>query len=102
MANLKKQFQSIPTFIVNTKTWISRPGRHILETIGQASGGSGDIDGAFFKINDRKMNALIDATVSDMGNAETAMLRRANDQYRKTIFNAQVYANSGVGTYEKL
>lgn len=74
---------------------------HILETIGQASGGSGDIDGAFFKINDRKMNALIDATVSDMGNAETAMLRRANDQYRKTIFNAQVYANSGVGTYEK-
>lgn len=74
---------------------------HILETIGQASGGSGDIDGAFFKINDRKMNALIDATVSDMDNAETAMLRRANDQYRKTIFNAQVYANSGVGTYEK-
>lgn len=47
------------------------------------------------------MNALIDATVSDMDSAETAMLRRANDQYRKTIFNAQVYANSGVGTYEK-
>ena len=74
---------------------------HILETIGQVPSGQGDIDGAFFKINDRKMNALIDATVSDMGNAETAMLRRANDQYRKTIFNAQVYANSGVGTYEK-
>lgn len=74
---------------------------HILETIGQAPSGQGDIDGAFFKINDRKMNALIDATVSDMGSAETAVLRRANDQYRKTIFNAQVYANSGVGTYEK-
>ena len=74
---------------------------HILETIGQVPSGQGDIDGAFFKINDRKMNALIDATVSDMGNAETEMLRRANDQYRKTIFNAQVYANSGVGTYEK-
>lgn len=74
----------------------------ILESIGKnASRGQGDIDASFFQINDRKMNALIDATVSDMDNAETAMLRRANDQYRKTIFNAQVYANSGVGTYEK-
>lgn len=74
----------------------------ILESIGKgASRGQGDIDGSFFQINDRKMNALIDATVSDMDSAETAMLRRANDQYRKTIFNAQVYANSGVGTYEK-
>ena len=74
----------------------------ILESIGKGSSrGQGDIDGSFFQINDRKMNALIDATVSDMDSAETAMLRRANDQYRKTIFNAQVYANSGVGTYEK-
>ena len=74
----------------------------ILESIGKStSRGQGDIDASFFQINDRKMNALIDATVSDMDSAETAMLRRANDQYRKTIFNAQVYANSGVGTYEK-
>lgn len=74
----------------------------ILESIGKsASRGQGDVDGSFFQINDCKMNALIDATVSDMDNAETAMLRRANDQYRKTIFNAQIYANSGVGTYEK-
>lgn len=74
----------------------------ILESIRKGSSrGQGDIDAPFFQINDRKMNALIDATVSDMDNAETAMLRRANDQYRKTIFNAQVYANSGVGTYEK-
>ncbi|MDQ9892119.1 phage minor capsid protein, partial [Acinetobacter baumannii] len=25
----------------------------------------------------------------------------ANDQYRKIIFNAQVYANTGAGTYEQ-
>nr|DAP15482.1 MAG TPA: minor capsid protein [Caudoviricetes sp.] len=31
----------------------------------------------------------------------TAMLRMANDQYRKVIFNSQVYYNSGAGTYEK-
>ena len=39
--------------------------------------------------------------MNDMQSAETAVLRMANDQYRKVIFNAQVYANSGAGTYEK-
>lgn len=57
--------------------------------------------GEFFKLNDRKMEALINATTADMQRAETAILRMANDQYRKAIFNAQVYANSGAGTYEK-
>ena len=55
----------------------------------------------FFKINDRELNALIEATQNDMQSAEAAVLRMANDQYRKIIFNAQVYANSGAGTYEK-
>ncbi|MFR8033422.1 MAG: phage minor capsid protein [Lachnospiraceae bacterium] len=55
----------------------------------------------FFKVNDRKLNALIQATTDDMEKAETAVLRRADDQYRKAIFNAQMYANTGAGTYEK-
>ncbi len=55
----------------------------------------------FFRLNDRKLEALIKATTSDMEKAETAVLRMANDQYRKIIFNAQVYANTGAGTYEK-
>ena len=55
----------------------------------------------FFRLNDRKLEALIQATCSDMQKAETAVLRMANDQYRKIIYNAQVYANSGAGTYEK-
>lgn len=55
----------------------------------------------FFRLNDRKLEALIEATTHDMQRAETAILRMANDQYRKAIFNAQVYANSGAGTYEK-
>lgn len=37
----------------------------------------------FFKINDRKLNALLKATSSDMQKAENAVLRRANDQYRR-------------------
>ncbi len=56
---------------------------------------------AFFRLNQRKLEALIRATTSDMEKAETAVLRMANDQYRKIIFNAQVYANSGAGTYEQ-
>lgn len=55
----------------------------------------------FFKLNDRKLDALIEATTHDMEAAEMAVLRKANDDYRKAIFNAQVYANSGAGTYEK-
>lgn len=55
----------------------------------------------FFKINDRKLDALIKATSNDMEKAEIAVLRRADDQYRKIIYNAQVYANTGAGTYEK-
>ena len=55
----------------------------------------------FFKLNEQKLEALIKATIDDMEKAETAVLRKANDDYRKAIFNAQVYANTGAGTYEK-
>lgn len=57
-------------------------------------------DTAFFRTNQRKLDALIKATMDDVRTAETAILRRCNDQYRKIIFNAQVYANTGAGTYE--
>lgn len=55
----------------------------------------------FFKLNDRKLEALIKATINDVEKAEVAILRKAEDDYRKAIFNAQVYANTGAGTYEK-
>lgn len=56
------------------------------------------MQGAFFKINERKLNALIEAVTNDMKKAEVAMLRMANDEYRKAIYNAEVYYNTGVGT----
>ncbi|MDE7211020.1 MAG: minor capsid protein [Lachnospiraceae bacterium] len=59
------------------------------------------LTGEFFRLNERKLEALIKATVEDMEKAENAILRRANDQYRKSIYSAQVYANTGAGTYEK-
>ena len=55
----------------------------------------------FFKLNTRKLEALIKATENDFEKAEVAMLRMADDQYRQVIFNAQVYANTGAATYEK-
>ena len=62
---------------------------------------SSTMQAGFFKLNERKLDALIKATTADMKKAEMAILRMANDQYRKAIFNAQVYANTGAGTYEK-
>lgn len=57
--------------------------------------------GEFFKANDRKLDALIKATQKDFQRGERAILRMAEDQYRQIIFNAQVYANTGAGTYEQ-
>lgn len=63
--------------------------------------GTAELAADFIKLNDRKMDALINATTHDLERAEHAMLRMADDQYRKIIFDAQVYAASGAGTYEK-
>ena len=58
-------------------------------------------EGVFFRLNTRKLDALIKATKSDFTKAEKAMLRMSEDKYRQIIFNAQVYAATGAGTYEK-
>ncbi|MCI5656669.1 MAG: phage minor capsid protein [Candidatus Pseudoruminococcus sp.] len=63
--------------------------------------GVAETTGEFFKTNERKLNSLIKATTHDMKKAEIAVLRMANDQYRKVIFNAQVMVNTGAGTYAK-
>lgn len=65
----------------------------------KASKVSQGAEGAFFRLNTRKLEALIKATKSDFNRAEKAMLRMSEDKYRQIIFNAQVYANTG--TYEK-
>lgn len=63
--------------------------------------GVAETTGEFFKTNERKLNSLVKATTHDMEKAEIAVLRMANDRYRKIIFNAQVMANTGAGTYAK-
>lgn len=57
-----------------------------------------DINGEFFNLNRRKLNALISETTQSMEKAEYAALRMVNDQYRKIIFGAHTFYSSGAGT----
>lgn len=59
------------------------------------------MQGAFFKINEDKLNALIKATTEDMSKAENAILRMTDDIYRQTIFKAQMFYDSGASTLWK-
>nr|DAP18673.1 MAG TPA: minor capsid protein [Caudoviricetes sp.] len=58
-------------------------------------------ESTFFKINERKLKALIGETLDNFEKAEMSILRYTNDQYRKVIYQAQVYANTGAGTVQQ-
>lgn len=106
----KKQFKDINTKIemlireANEKGYMDQE-IEILEAIKNGFKGfrrpSHTLQGEFFHLNERKLEALIKATIDDMKKAQTAILRMANDKYRQIIFDAQVYANTGAGTYEQ-
>lgn len=57
--------------------------------------------GPVLRLPEERMDAIVRATHDDMVRAEYATLRRSRDIYRKTIFDAQVYATSGATTYGK-
>lgn len=105
----REQFRDINSEIASLISVANSDGqmqqeKAILEAIRKGFRGHRVAKGAqaeFFKLNERKLEALIKATMDDMKKAETAVLRMANDQYRKIIYNAQVYANAGAGTYEQ-
>jgi len=59
------------------------------------------LSAGFFQANQKRLDALMNAVEHDMKTAQTAVLRYANDQYRKIIFQSQVAASSGAITYEK-
>lgn len=56
------------------------------------------IEPKFFRINDNKLDALIETVENDFKKANTAVLRRMDDIYRQTIFKAQVPYNTGTVT----
>ena len=59
------------------------------------------LSAGFFQTNQKRLDALMNAVEHDMKTAQTSVLRYANDQYRKIIFQSQVAASSGALTYEK-
>lgn len=57
-----------------------------------------ETDGTFFKVNDKKLNALIEASKGEIKNATKNILRYQDDVYRQVIYKSQVFANTGVKT----
>ena len=64
-------------------------------------GKKANLQGAFFRTNQNKLNALVNATTNDMKKAETALLRMTDDVYRKILFKAQMFYNTGAGSMWK-
>ena len=57
-----------------------------------------DLSEGFFSMNDKKIQALIDAVNNDLAKANQAALRMINDTYRRTIHRAAMFAANGVMT----
>lgn len=58
-------------------------------------------DASFFRVNDRKLNAMYEAISNDLTKASQAMLRKAEDEYRKIIYKPAMFANTGTMTYDQ-
>lgn len=56
---------------------------------------------SFFKINDKKINALIKVVNDDLKTANTSALRMANDQYRQVIHKSAFFVGNGVFTEQQ-
>jgi hypothetical protein len=59
------------------------------------------VSDSFFKLNDRKANALIKVVNDDLNKANIAALRMMNDTYRQTIHKAATFASNGVMTQKQ-
>lgn len=52
----------------------------------------------FNKLNEEKLQVLINEVVNDFRKAEMSVLRNVDDEYRRIISTSQLYLNSGTGT----
>lgn len=79
---------------------IKRAGKKLLDTItpGKKLDVEGVSDENFFKLNDKRVNALAAASQGELKAARFAILRQGEDVFRQTIFKSQVYLNSGAGS----
>lgn len=72
--------------------------RQYKEAMGIAYRGNKNLNKTFFKVNDKKVNALINSVNGDLSEANKAILRKTNDQYRQIIHKAQMYVANGTMT----
>lgn len=55
----------------------------------------------FFRLNRRKLNAMLEGVYGDLDRASHAIYRQMDDVYRQTLFKAQIAKDSGVFTTEQ-
>lgn len=55
-------------------------------------------ENSFFGVNDRKLNTLIETAQNDLEDARYAILRKMDDEYRQTLYKAQMFADTGAST----
>jgi len=79
-----KVTKDIKPIVENIKVWVETP-----------------TEPSFFRINDNKLNALIETVEKDFENANAAVLRRMDDIYRQTIFKTQVHFGQGTITLDQ-
>lgn len=59
------------------------------------------MDEVFFRMNDNKLDALMETVENDFNEANASVLRRMDDVYRETIFRAHVHYNTGTVSLDK-
>ena len=72
--------------------------RNFKEALGKGYKSSINVKDSFFRLNDKKINTLINSVNNDFKTANRAVLRRSNDVYRQIIFEASMYNQTGVMT----
>lgn len=60
-----------------------------------------ELDDNFFHLNDRKIKALEQTVEKDLNKAQTAVMRKMNDVYRKTIYAAEVHMAAGAKSLDQ-
>lgn len=85
---------------LNETTGLLLPGQADL-TPGAYTNGNRPLDVNFFKMDDNRINALIDETLKPVEDSTRAITRYMDDQYRQTVLKAQIALTTGATTSQK-
>lgn len=92
------------------KNFNKKIGEHLLKEFKQGYGkeiklynylNENKLNSSFFKINDKKVKQLIKVVNNDLNEANKAVLRMVNDEYRQIIHKSAFFVANGVKTEEQ-